>query len=103
MSIFSLGSYFIYICSLESYKQDFRKFVAQDKLASAITTIQINPSNLYINSSSLSWEDDYKEVVYNGNLYDVISIKSVGINVLITLISDTQEMDLKKQFLTSNK
>jgi hypothetical protein len=44
------------------------------------------------------WEDENKEVVYKGHLYDIVDIQVVNEKVVLTVVSDTQEMKLKKQF-----
>ncbi len=44
------------------------------------------------------WEDDNQEIVYQGVLYDIISIKQFGVYVSLSVVSDMQEMELKSQF-----
>lgn len=85
-------------CYLKSYKKEFKSFVFETKKKSNYTTIKINPGELFINSSTLIWEDENKEVVYKGVLYDIVCIKNIGVKVELTVVSDEQEMELKKQF-----
>jgi hypothetical protein len=53
---------------------------------------------LYTDSGKITWQDENKEVIYNGILYDIIEIKSVGLKIALIAVSDHQEMILKKQF-----
>ena len=85
-------------CYLKSYKKEFKSFVLENKKHSNYSIIKINPSELYTNSTAIIWEDENKEVVYKGILYDVVSIKTIGTKVELTIVSDEQEMELKKQF-----
>lgn len=98
ITVFSVGSYFLHQVYLKSYKKEFKAYISKHKEQSAFSTITINPSELYINSDKIVWEDEYKEVVYKGVLYDVVSIKGKGLKVELTVVSDHQEMELKKEF-----
>lgn len=98
ITVFSTGSFFMHTCYLKSYKKEFKSFVLENKKHSNYTIIKINPSELYTNSSKLIWEDENKEVVYKGVLYDIVCIKTMGIHLELTVVSDEQEMELKKQF-----
>ncbi len=93
-----MGSYFLHQLYLKSYKKEFKAYISKYKEQSAFSTITINPSELYSNSKHIIWEDEYKEVVYKGILYDVVSIKGKGLTVELTVVSDHQEMQLKKEF-----
>lgn len=95
--VFSCGSYFIYKIYLKSYKKEFRSFVniqKQDKLESY--TIPI--SQLYISSNVLKWEDENKEVIVDGKLYDVISLIIENDQVILALLPDFKELQLKQEF-----
>lgn len=93
---------------LKSYKKEFKSFVFENKTPTNYSVIKINPSELYTNSKTIIWEDENKEVVYKGVLYDIVCIKTTGVKVELTVVSDKQEMELKKQFaslydITSSK
>jgi hypothetical protein len=98
ITVFSVGSYFLHQLYLKSYKKEFKAYISKYKQRSAFSTITINPSELYINSANIIWEDEYKEVIYNGVLYDVVSVKGKGLTIVLTVVSDHQEMELKKEF-----
>lgn len=98
ITVFSSGSFFMHKCYLNSYKKEFKSFVFKNKKCNNYKTININPSELYTNSKTIIWEDENKEVMYKGVLYDVVCIKTIGIKVELTVVSDEQEMRLKKQF-----
>ena len=88
----------MYQLYLKSYKKEFKAFISKYKEQSAFSTITTYPSELYTNSANIIWEDEYKEVVYKDVLYDVVSIKGKGLTVELTVVSDHQEMKIKKEF-----
>lgn len=98
ITVFSAGSYFVYLGYLNSYKKEFKSYIFQNKQKTISTVLLINPSELYTNSTCLIWEDENKEIIYKGILFDILQIKSSGKKVAITVISDQQEMMLKKRF-----
>lgn len=98
ISVFSVGSYFLHLVFLKSYKKEFKSYIFEHKKETAFTTISINPSELYINSTSVTWEDENKEIIYKGMLYDIVSVSKTESKIIVTVVSDTQEMELKKQF-----
>lgn len=93
-----MGSYFLHQVYLKSYKKEFKAYISKYKEQSAFSTININPSELYANSANIIWEDENKEVVYKGILYDVLEVKGNGLVVELKVVSDYQEMELKKEF-----
>lgn len=93
-----MGSYLLHQLYLKNYKKEFKSYIKTHKEQSAFSTITIYPSELYKNSANIIWEDEYKEVVYKGVLYDVVSVKGKGLTVELTVVSDHQEMELKKEF-----
>jgi len=95
--VFSCGSFFIYKIYLRSYKKEFRSFVniqKQDKLESY--TIPLN--QLYVSSAVLKWEDENKEVIIEGKLYDVIALVIQNDQVILSLLPDFKELQLKQEF-----
>lgn len=96
--VFSVGSFFIHQVYLNKYKQEFRSYLFSNKKETAYTNITIHKNQLYKNSSSIMWEDDNQEIVYQGVLYDIISIKQFGVYVRLSVVSDMQEMELKSKF-----
>lgn len=98
ISIFSVGSYFLHLIYLGNYKQDFKEYILKNKKETAFTIININSNELYTNSSTITWEDDNKEVVYKGILYDILSLEKSGSIITLKVVSDKQEVELKKQF-----
>ncbi len=94
----STGTFLIHLHYLKSYKKEFKIFLKQTKNIRSKSTIYVNPNELYANSEKISWEDDNKEISYQGILYDIIRIENRGLKVAIIAVSDEQEMFLKKQF-----
>lgn len=83
---------------LKSYKKDFKAYVFKNKKTISFTKIEIQKKQLYKNSKNLVWEDENKEIVYFGKLYDIVSVEINYENVVLTVVSDKEEMELKKQF-----
>ena len=98
ITVFSTGSYFLYKCYLNAYKNEFKLFIVEHKVPTNSITININPSELYVDTKTILWEDENKEVIYEGKLYDIVCVKTNGVKVELTTVSDEQEMELKKQF-----
>src|SRR5688572_12023512 len=88
ISIFSCGSYLIYKSYLHSYKSDFKAYINSNKKDIKLSTILINPSELYVNSKTIIWEDENKEVIHKGVLYDIVSIKNQNGKVVLFALSD---------------
>lgn len=88
----------MHLSFLSSYKKEFRAYLSVNKENLHTSEISINPNELYKNSKHIIWEDDNKEIVYNGVLYDVVSVQNNKKNVILTVFSDTQEENIKKQF-----
>ena len=83
---------------LKSFKKDFKAYVFKNKKTISFTKIEIKKNQLYKNSKNIVWEDENKEIVYFGNLYDIVSVEVNSENVVLTVVSDKKEMELKKQF-----
>ncbi len=98
LSIFSCGSYLLYKSYLSSYKSNFRAYVNANEKNVNSSVIHISPSDLYINSNRIIWEDENKEIIFDGILYDIVSMKNEGGKVILTVISDEQEEEIKKEF-----
>lgn len=96
--MFSAGAFLIHLYYLNSYKKEFKLFLKQNKVQNAQAIIYINPHELYTNSDKIIWEDENKEVIYKGVLYDILEIKNAGLRVALIAVSDAKEMILKKQF-----
>lgn len=95
-----MGNFFIYKAFMKSYKKEFRSYIKHNKQVSSV--ISINPSQLFVNSNEIYWEDDNKEVIFKGQLYDVIEIKCKGGKVHLQVLSDVNEQEMKKEFAESN-
>lgn len=99
--VFSCGSFFIYKIYLRSYKKEFRSFVniqKQDKLESY--TIPLN--QLYVSSAVLKWEDENKEVIIEGKLYDVIALVIQNDQVILSLFRISKSFNSNKSLLISS-
>lgn len=101
ISVFSIGSFLIYSCYLHSYHSAYQSYARQQSSNTNITKVFINPSQLYSDSETISWEDDNNEINMEGILYDIISISSEKGKVVLTVLSDYQETEMKKEFASS--
>lgn len=88
----------MHVCFLSSYKKEFRAYLSLNKNNLQSSEIIIKSSELYKNSQTIIWQDDNKEMVYKGILYDVISIRNNNENSIVTVFSDTQEVEINNQF-----
>lgn len=96
--MFSAAGYLIHKCYLNSYKKEFKSFTFANQKKISTAVLLINPSELYTNSCNIIWEDENREVIYKGVLYDIIRIENRGLKIALVAVSDTQETSLKKQF-----
>jgi hypothetical protein len=56
--------------------------------------VSIAPSELYSSSKNIKWTDDNKEVIINGEFYDVVGFKNSGTTVSLFLINDAKEKEM---------
>ena len=92
------GSYFLHKVYLGNYKKEFKAHLLKQAESPCCLYISINPCELYVNTSLLSWEDDNNELIYKGKLYDILSVKNCGTQVSLMLIPDENEEVLKREF-----
>jgi hypothetical protein len=95
--ILAAGNFLIYKTFISSYKKEFRSWIFSSHNAS-MSQLAINPSALFVNSQDLLWEDENKEIIYNGELYDVVGRHNEHGKVILTLVNDKNELDLNKEF-----
>lgn len=100
--ILSTGSFFVFSNFISQYQTDYQAYIQKEKSKINTSEILINPSQLYINSAKISWEDDNKELVVDGVLYDIVSfaVNNKG-KLVITVLSDNQEQEFKKEFASN--
>lgn len=102
VAILSIGSLLFSKLYLNSYKKDFKTYLKNNKNNIEAQSLQIEQWQLFKNSKNLQWEDNYKEIVFNGNLYDVVSIEVINSKIILKLVSDKQEQSLKNKFADIN-
>ncbi len=101
ISIFSIGSFLIYFTYIYLYQNAYHTYIKQNKEVLNTTKVFLNPSELFANSSTITWEDNNNEIIMNGVLYDVISVSSEKGRVTLTVLSDYQEAVMKKEFAST--
>lgn len=99
--MFCTSSFFIFSGYLTSYKKVFHSFIKKAEGHLPTIQISINPSQLFVNTSLIKWEDDNQEIKIEGEMYDIVSMHSEHGKVIITLLSDIQEDVLKKEFASN--
>lgn len=63
----------------------------------------VDKRNLYTNSKGLEWCDDNKELLINGEFFEVIGIHEQGELATIYLLKDTQENELFSSYFSKQK
>ncbi|MBN8694704.1 MAG: hypothetical protein J0L69_16030 [Bacteroidetes bacterium] len=96
ITVLITGNYFIYKQVTKAHKKEFKAFI-RSRYAKT-QTISISPSELYSNNSRITWLDNNKEVLMNDIMYDIISLKSEGVKVVLTVVEDTQEKELMNKY-----
>lgn len=95
--VISIGSFGIFKLFLNQYKSELRSNIdTNNNLFTDV--IYINPHQLFTDSKTITWEDNNHEIVYNGELYDIVSIVNENGKVKISAISDKKEADYKMAF-----
>lgn len=102
VAILSIGSLLFSKLYLNSYKKDFKTYLKNNKNNIEAQSLQIEQWQLFKNSENLQWEDNYKEIVFNGTLYDLVSIDVINSKIVLKLVSDKQEQSLKNKFADIN-
>lgn len=92
------GGFLIHKCSLYSYKKTFKSYVLAHKNILPLSSIYITPSELFRNSSDLTWLDENTEIVFKGVLYDIVEMKNINGKVVLNVVSDNQESEIQKNF-----
>ena len=100
--VISIGNFGLFSLFLNQYKTTLQAQI-QNNTSSVIDIIHINPSELYANNTNISWEDDNKEIIYKGILYDIVSIEVIKGKVSIKAISDSKEQDYKMAYANTQE
>ncbi len=95
--VLSIGNFGIFSLFLNQYKSEVQANII-NKTSVVTDVIYINPYQFYSDSKNITWEDNNKEIVYNGELYDIISIESENGKVKINAISDKKETEYKMAY-----
>lgn len=104
MTVFITCHFQVFKLFQNSQKANFRAYVAQN--LSQLEQISISPFQLFSDSKDMEWLDENKEIMVNGILYDIISIKNSGKTVSLFVINDTKEkalMDNYSKVVNSNE
>ena len=92
--VISVGNFGLFSLFLKQYKANLQAHI-RNNTSQIVDVIHINPSELYANNKTITWEDGNKEIVYKGVLYDIVSIETIKGKVSIKAISDSKEQDYK--------
>jgi hypothetical protein len=97
LAVISCTGFLVYQHALAHHRACFRSYlsaVSDDRLYKIV----IHPSELFVDSERLHWEDDNREIIYKETRCDIVSIQSQGTSVRLLVIPDHEEENLKKQF-----
>ena len=96
------SKYSLFQSYLHSKKIEFRQasLVSNDKV---VQKLVIPTENLYKDVKGIEWKDKNKEVVYNGDFFEVIKIERKGNLAELYLVEDKQENSLFAAFIKDSK
>ena len=92
LAVFITGHFFIFKIAQLSHQDQFRSFILKN--LDQTEKIEISPFELFSNSNNIKWNDNNKEIVFNGLVYDIVSIKNTGKTVSLFVVNDTDEKTL---------
>ena len=95
--VISIGNFGLFSLFLNQYKINLQAQI-HNNTSKVVDIIHINPSELYINNNTITWEDNNQEILYKGILYDIVSIEIIKGKVCIKAISDNKEQDYKMAY-----
>ena len=96
ITVFLTGHFFIYKSVLNSHKKAFKTYIRSHYAKTE--QIEISLSELYTNTKNIAWLDDNKEVLLNGVMYDIVSIKNNGTKVILCVVNDLHEKELMNRY-----
>lgn len=94
--IFGTGHYFIYKMVLNSHKTGFKQYIRSNY--ARIEILEIDPSELYCNTETITWHDENTEISRNGTMYDILHIAFSGTKVKLFVVNDQNEKELMNHY-----
>lgn len=95
--LFITARFAVFSAAIKIQKRQFRQTVlAYQK--DELKQMRFDADDLYKNSKGIEWKENNKEVVLNGNYYEVVSIEKKENVFLVNMIEDTKENELFKNF-----
>ncbi len=95
--LFITARFAVFSTAIKIQKKQFRQTVLAHQ-KDELKQICFNADELYKNCKGIEWKENNKEVVMNGNYYEVISIEKKENIFLVNIIEDTKENELFKNF-----
>lgn len=92
LAVFITGHFFIFKIAQSGHQDQFRSFILKN--LDQTEKIEISPFELFSNSKNIKWLDNNKEIVFNGLIYDIVSIKNTGKTVSLFVVNDNDEKAL---------
>lgn len=96
--VLTTGGYFFHKAHLFAYKKEFKSYIKAHKNNIPTTQLIIKSSQLFVNTTEITWIDDNKEVYSQGKLYDIVTITRQKDEIILTVLSDSNEQKLKETF-----
>lgn len=79
------------------HRKEFRAW-AKELNKTEFRSVTIDRSELYRNTKDRIWEDENKELIINGELFDVTGMEIIKDKAVLTLLPDKKEKALKTEF-----
>ncbi|WP_317897014.1 hypothetical protein [Aurantibacillus circumpalustris] len=96
------GRFLFFISYIATQKTAFRSELIQHSFKEA-RTIEVSATDLFQDKNGLVWKENNKELLIDGVYHEVICIKQMGNNVLVSLLEDKEENRLFFSFFSSDK
>jgi len=94
--VFITGHFFLFKIAQHSHKSEFKHYLKSN--AVTIQKIELSPSELFVDSKTITWKDDNTEIEMNGEMYDVMEIKNSGTKVILSIVPDKVEKTLFEKY-----
>ncbi len=75
-----------------------QKAAIKEKILNRLKENELQVISLTVNQQNIFWEEEGKEFLFNGGLYDVVKIKKVNGEVILYCINDKTEKALIEKY-----
>lgn len=94
-------NYLIFTAFICFKKSDFRNELLKSNITfKEIKQISVQEEDLFKNKNGIEWKEQNKEILLNGNFYEIIKIESNSNKKIITIVEDNKENELFASFFS---